>query len=506
MSSIQNKFLIFLIILCYIPVLFLGLFDIDEGAFATTSLQMIKQKQYLIPVIGDELRLEKPILTYWVQVVSMYAFGANEFALRAPSIFSSFIWAYCFSNFVKQHTRNVHRTEIFLNLMTLPGVFIISFAATADAFLNLFITLLMINLYNYSIKKEDKLLIWSGIYVALGFLTKGLTIIAICGTVSFVYFSFKGQILKFFKVLFSWKAWFAFAIVVLPWFIFILREINIIDLNYLFFGQTFGRFTNTFEGHEGPFFYYLAVLPFLILPYLIDSFKGIVKLNLRGNDFELFLFIWFIFVLIFFSFSSTKLPHYILYGVTPLAYVVHKNHLKISGNKINIVSTLFHSTVWLVVLSIPFLLNYLLSIQASHDVSSVSIESFSDDFTFIIPVICLISFFIASYFIGMKIMLVKRISALALIAALGFKIMPFVYDATQADIKKIALDAKELQGEVLMFRLNKPSFAFYADKISYRDLKEADIIFTRVDKLIFLNVEYEIISKHGNYFLLKTIK
>ena len=51
-----------------------------------------------------------------------------------------------------------------------------------------------------------------------------------------------------------------------------------------------------------------------------------------------------------------------------------------------------------------------------------------------------------------------------------------------------------------MFRLNKPSFAFYADKISYRDSKEANIIFTRVDKLIFLDVQYQIISQHGIYF------
>ena len=176
MSNIQNKFLIFLIVLCYI--------------------QMIKQKQYLIPVLGDELRLEKPILTYWIQVVSMHVFGVNEFALRLPSIFASFVWAYCFSNFVKQHTRNVYKTEIFINLLTLPGVYLMSFAATADAFLNLFITLLMINLFNYSLKKDDKLLIWSGIYVALGFLTKGLTIIAICGPVTFVYFLLKKSALQ----------------------------------------------------------------------------------------------------------------------------------------------------------------------------------------------------------------------------------------------------------------------------------------------------------------------
>ena len=106
----------------------------------------------------------------------------------------------------------------------------------------------------------------------------------------------------------------------------------------------------------------------------------------------------------------------------------------------------------------------------------------------------------------MKLMFMKRISALALVAVLGFKIIPFVNDATQADIKKIAFDAKELQGDVLMFKLNKPSFAFYADKISYRGSQTTNLIFTRVDKLIFLKIEYEIISQHGNYVLLKKIK
>jgi 4-amino-4-deoxy-L-arabinose transferase-like glycosyltransferase len=506
MSSIQNKLFIFLIVLCYIPILFLGLFDVDEGAFASTSLQMIKQKQYLIPIIGDELRLEKPILAYWVQVISMYIFGANEFALRLPSILASFIWAYSFSNFVKQHARNVHRTEIFQNLLTLPGVFIISSAATADAFLNVFITLLMINLFNYSLKNDDNLLVWSGIYVAFGFLTKGLTIIAICGTVSLIYFLLIRQISNFFKILFSWRAWLAFSLIVLPWFISILREMNFSDLNYLFFGQTIGRFTNTFEGHEGPFFYYIIALPFLILPYLIDALKGTAKLNLRGNNFELFLFVWFIFVLIFFSLSSTKLPHYMLYGITPLAYFIHKNHLIISRSKMSISSTLFHSGVWIFILSIPFYLNYLLSIQPSFEVSSSAINNFSNDFTYLAPAVCLIGFFIVSYFLGMRLLVVKRISAVALVAMLGFKILPIVNDATQADIKKIALDAKELKRDVSMFRLNKPSFAFYADLISYRDLQDADLIFTRVDKLIFLEVEYKIISKQGDYVLLETFK
>ena len=66
-----NKLSIFVLILLFVPLLFLGLFDLDEGAFASTSLQMIKENQFVIPMIGDELRLEKPILTYWIQAVSI---------------------------------------------------------------------------------------------------------------------------------------------------------------------------------------------------------------------------------------------------------------------------------------------------------------------------------------------------------------------------------------------------------------------------------------------------
>ena len=64
-----------ILFICFIPFLFLGIFDLDEGAFAATSLQMIKDGQYLIPYIGEELRLEKPILSYWIQALFLTIFG-----------------------------------------------------------------------------------------------------------------------------------------------------------------------------------------------------------------------------------------------------------------------------------------------------------------------------------------------------------------------------------------------------------------------------------------------
>ena len=156
----------------------------------------------------------------------MSLFGANEFALRFPSVIASFLWGFYFADFVKRYINNSSRSEIFLNLLTIPGVFIISFAATADALLNLFITLLMISLFDYSEKKEDKFLIWAGIFVALGFLTKGLTIIAIGGMVALLYFIYQRKLRVFFSIIFSWKAWLAFFLVVSPWLVLIIQNLG----------------------------------------------------------------------------------------------------------------------------------------------------------------------------------------------------------------------------------------------------------------------------------------
>ena len=275
----------------------------------------------------------------------MSIFGANEFALRIPSVIASFFWGFYFADFVKRYIKNSSRSEIFLNLLTIPGIFIISFAATADALLNLFITLLMINLFDYSERKEDRFLIWSGIFVALGFLVKGLTIIALGGMVALLYFIYQRKLRIFFSIIFSWKAWLAFIIVAFPWLVLIIQNLGTSELTYLFFGQTFGRFTNTFEKHDGPFFYYLLILPILLLPYFWDAIKGLFSLHIRNNRFESFMFIWFIFVLVFFSFSSTKLPHYMIYGSTPLAYIIYKNHLNLINAKVNLSAVFFLSLI-----------------------------------------------------------------------------------------------------------------------------------------------------------------
>ena len=503
MASYLNKFSILLLLGLYIPILFLGIFDLDEGAFASSSLQMLRDNQYLIPYLGDDLRLEKPIFTYWVQTFSMTLFGATEFALRIPSIIASLIWGISFASFVRKHDNKISKTSIFLNLLTLPGVFIISFAATADAFLNLFITLALINLFDYSQKPSNRNILKVSFYIALGFLTKGLTIIAICGPVIFLFLLTQSKLKVFFKMLLNWRPWILFLVLVAPWLYLVSQQIEEVDLSYLFLGQTFGRFTQTFENHTGPFYYYLLVLPILILPYLFDFLRGVRNLQIRANQLDSFMLIWFLFVLIFFSFSSTKLPHYVLYGISPVAYVVTKQHLRDRNISVSLSFWLFSIIIWVLLSVLPQILSYLNEVKINYEVSDIVLHDFSSDVVFV-SVCFVMALFSSYYFFAKKSSNnLKRATAIAMVGLISIKILPYVHDASQGDIKKLGLQAREFEEPISMYKLNKPSFSFYAQKNSLRGLESSELIFTRTDKIKYLELEYEVISTSGNYMILR---
>ena len=181
-------------------MLFLGLTDYDEGASAATSLQMLRDGQYFVPLLGEELRLEKPILSYWIQSLFLAIFGNNEFALRLPSLISAAAWGYVFADFIQKCDPNIRNKNQALTLFLLPGFFLISSVATADAFLNLFITLSLISLYKFTINQEQKYLNSSAIYVGIGFLIKGFAIIAIAGPVFLIYCLLSNKKILFLKI------------------------------------------------------------------------------------------------------------------------------------------------------------------------------------------------------------------------------------------------------------------------------------------------------------------
>src|SRR5260370_23198594 len=59
--------------------------DREEQRFAEASREMTERGDYVVPHFNNQVRLDKPPLTYWIQTASYKIFGENDFAARFPS-------------------------------------------------------------------------------------------------------------------------------------------------------------------------------------------------------------------------------------------------------------------------------------------------------------------------------------------------------------------------------------------------------------------------------------
>ena len=62
-----------------------ALFNDDETKNATCGAEMSRRGDWLVPTFNEELRTDKPILTYWFMLTSFKLFGVSEFSARLAS-------------------------------------------------------------------------------------------------------------------------------------------------------------------------------------------------------------------------------------------------------------------------------------------------------------------------------------------------------------------------------------------------------------------------------------
>src|SRR5690242_15965737 len=119
----------------------LPLIDRDEPRFAEASREMIERGDYVVPYFNNQLRLDKPPLTYWAQTLSYRIFGENDFAARFPSAVAAALTAlviFAWGRRIADEKLAWWAAVIFtLSLQT----FVHAKAAVADMWLVLFTTM-----------------------------------------------------------------------------------------------------------------------------------------------------------------------------------------------------------------------------------------------------------------------------------------------------------------------------------------------------------------------------
>ena len=495
MQNAHSKFIWLLIIgFLFIPIGLYPLFDLDEGNFTQATREMLQRSDWMTPYLHGLIRTDKPIFIHWLQILSTKIWGFNEFGFRFPSAFAGLLWLYTIYRFVKQ--RLGEQVSIDAVLFALGSLLftVVTKAATADAVLNLFLCISLMSIWQYFEYKNQSSLLMCFAAIGLGFLTKGPVAIVVPLVVSFVYFVCHGHARFWLKSICNFRGWLIMLSLGLPWYIYQYYVNGTEFLSGFIIHHNIERFSRPFEGHSGNISYYIIVLIFSTLPLtrlVLPLFQW--SKICSNKPLERFLWIWFLSVFFIFTVAQTKLPHYLLYGMTPI-FILSAIHLK-PVNRSWITGPLL--LVMGLFLIIPSLIKWL-NIENAR-VSIIEIGFWYSTITFclgFLSCVCLMYLKNMRYFLWSQMIIMMFFIMMV--------VVPFFSSLEQLPIKHAAEYAKDLNLDVISYRMiSKPSFWVYRESLMKNDAPNpGQIIFTYKHHLINFP-SYNILFEENNIVLAK---
>ncbi len=454
------------------------LFDVDEAVFSQATKEMVASGDWITPTYNGENRYDKPILFYWLMAASYKVFGINEFGARFPSAFSGFLL--CMALFFL--VRRFHGEErAFYSAIALPlslYFLVYSHAAVTDMALSLFITL---SLFSFFLslqpgKGSGRFIYAFYVFSALAFLTKGLIGILFPFGIAVLY-QLVTQGVKGTKRVFSAGGMLLFLAISAPWYIAQI-EINGHEfIQQFFIKHHFRRYTGVISGHKGPLYYYIPVLIGGFFPW-VALLPGGIRAAVKGSgpyeagdapeektsspsalhsSLNLFCLVWFAFVFVFFSLSTTKLPNYILPAI-PAAAVLASSGMAAGHRAQQYANT--GIAVIMVAIGIALLISekYLVAYGISDTgwVLPAGLAAFAT------ALICLYAALAKKRLYGL--MSVMMIAFLLLLSA---KALPLANRYLQGTLHKYSLLARERleqDEKLVVYGINHPSIVFYSER------------------------------------------
>ncbi len=300
------------------------LLEPDEGRYAEVPREMLATGDFVTPHLNGVVYLEKPPLFYWGNALSLAAFGDNEFAAR---FFTAAVSVACILlTFWMGAELAGRRTGVFSSIVLSTSLYhyVIGRLNTLDMTLALWLFLAIFPAWLYlSGRRESRLFLYLSYAAAgLAFLTKGLVGAVFPAAILLCWLVFSRRHREFVRAV-SLPGILLFLAIVLPWLVLVQRR-NPDFLWFFFVHEQFLRYTTKIHHRAEPFWFFLPIVAGGLVPWV--AFLGRVVLAVRGaaerflpREDLAFLLSWILFILLFFTFSGSKLPTYIAPIFPPLA-------------------------------------------------------------------------------------------------------------------------------------------------------------------------------------------
>lgn len=302
------------------------LLEPDEARYVEIPREMLTTGDYVIPRLNNIIYLEKPPFFYWLQTLSIRAFGIEEVALRFWNAF--FAALSCVMVYIAGSTLYNRRTGwvaaglLFSSLLFFAMAHFITLDMTLSGLVTACLFSVIIAMNAPTPQKER---LWSYaayIFAACALLTKGLIGILLPGSI-FILWVLATQQWSAFKRIHIPTGLLIFFAIALPWHI--MAQLRVDEFfDFYIIGQHFKRYLTLAEKRYQPAWFFIPILFAGLMPWVYFTAQafvrqcGQIKLSLKQYQTETFMLIWAVFIFVFFSLSKSKLVPYVLPVLPPL--------------------------------------------------------------------------------------------------------------------------------------------------------------------------------------------
>jgi 4-amino-4-deoxy-L-arabinose transferase-like glycosyltransferase len=301
----------------------------DEGRYVGVAWEMLRSGDWLIPTENGLPFFHKPPLFYWLTAASMQLFGANPAPARLAPLLAAVLGAFGLHLLTRRWAGARAANWTTLVLLTLPFFFGGAQFANLDMLVAGFVALSVLLAAHASLligqgRPYRRALLGAWAAAGLGVLAKGLIGIVLPGLVIVAWLILARRPRTLFRLV--WPAGPAlFALIVAPWFW--LVQARYPDFAHFFFVyQHFERFVAGGFNNVQPWWFFLAVVPGLTLPWspwlLFSTFGARAGETTEATLWRRLMWVWLAAVLVFFSIPQSKPVGYAMPMLFPIAALV----------------------------------------------------------------------------------------------------------------------------------------------------------------------------------------
>jgi 4-amino-4-deoxy-L-arabinose transferase-like glycosyltransferase len=292
-----------------------SIWDANEAFYAQTPREMIETGDYVTPSFNFQLRMNKPVLSYWNVAASYRLFGISEWSERLPIAIGALViigTAYGLGRLLGGTFAGLLAALV---LATSPRLMLLARRIIIDIHITMWMGLVLLFFALAETRPQQRRLYLCLMYVAagLGVLTKGPVAVFLPAVVFFIYLVLQKRLGDLRHMMLPMGALISLSIVV-PWYYFLYREHGWEYIGSFIFGENLGRYADAVGEQSRGLLFYLPVMLADLFPWSL-LIPVALWWALRGGKEESIrrlLVVWIVAIVVFFSLSGTKEDLYIL--------------------------------------------------------------------------------------------------------------------------------------------------------------------------------------------------